>query len=422
MTANERLELAMTDWLHDDAARRVPDHLDEVLATTSTTRQRPAWSSPERWLPVDTAFRPRLFQTPRLGQVVLVGAIILALLGALLLYAGSRQPHLPPPFGLARNGPELAWSSGDIVQTQADGTWRPLIGGPDDDLAPIPTRDGTRMSFLRSVDEHTVYLMVANIDGSAVRQVLPDRLTDADWFEWSADGRQLAMVNSVRDMRTLTIVDVDGGTTTNLDLGDLSVDNDVFWLPPDGSRLIFTAQPNVKDSPRAIYTVRPDGTDLTPVSTAKTDQASYLGVDVAPDGKTVSFWNYETDPSGIGDSSHVHFLDLATGQDQRVTFDSSAIGETDLHFSPDGIHVVLQHETTEAQLEIATRDRTGPTLLVGPKFSVDADANYGFTPDGKTVFLAFSFAKPYYFDVATGAQTRGAASIESFAGYTRLAP
>ena len=422
MTTNDRFERAVASWLVDDAAGRVPDHLAEVLAVSETTRQRSAWSSLERWLPVDTAFRPRLFQAPRMSRVLLVAALIVAVLAAMLLYAGSQQPKLPPPFGLARNGPELAWTSGDIVQTQPDGTWRPLIGGPDDDLAPIPNRAGTRMTFLRTVTEHSMYLMLANIDGSAIRQLLPDVLTDADWLEWSADGRQVALVNTVHDVRTLTIVAVDGGTATNLDLGELSVDNDVYWLPPDGSRLIFTGHPDVEGSARAIYTVRPDGTDLKPVSSLSTNQASFLGLDVATDGKTASFWNYETDASGIGDSSHVHFLDLGTGRDERVTFDSSATGETDLHFSPDGIHVVLQHETATAQLMIATRDRKGPTRLVGPPFSVDQDPGYGFSPDGKSVFLAFYHTKPYFFDVETGAATRGTTAIDNFAGYLRLAP
>lgn len=422
MTTNDRFERAVAEWLVDDAEGRIPDHLAQVLAVSATTRQRPAWSSLERWLPMDTAFRPRLFQTPRMSRMLIVAALIVAVLAVMLLYAGTQGPKLPPPFGLAKNGVQLAWSSGDIIQAHADGTWSPLIGGPDNDLAPIPDRAGTRMTFVRAVTDHSMYLMLANIDGSAIRQLVPNVLTDADWLEWSADGRQVAFVNTVDGRRTLTIVGVDDGTATDLDLGKLSVDNDVFWLPPDGSRLMFTAHLPIDGAPRAIYTVRPDGSDLRHVAPDDWNQASYLGLDVAPDGKTASFWNYETDASGIGNSSHVHLLDLATGKDQRVTFDSSATGETDLHFSPDGVHVVLQHETTLAQLEIATRDRTGPTLLVGPTFTFGTDANYGFTPDGKTVFLAFPFAKPYFFDVATGTQTRGTTSLESFAGYTRLAP
>ena len=45
MTSNDRIERAMSAWLSEDAAFRVPDHLEEVLAATRETRQRPAWSS-----------------------------------------------------------------------------------------------------------------------------------------------------------------------------------------------------------------------------------------------------------------------------------------------------------------------------------------------------------------------------------------
>ena len=47
----------VSDWLHADAEHRVPEHLDAVLRRTRTERQRPAWSSLERWLPVQTTLR-----------------------------------------------------------------------------------------------------------------------------------------------------------------------------------------------------------------------------------------------------------------------------------------------------------------------------------------------------------------------------
>ena len=47
MTTNERFERSLSAWLHEDAAFRVPDHLDEVLAATRETHQRSAWSSLE---------------------------------------------------------------------------------------------------------------------------------------------------------------------------------------------------------------------------------------------------------------------------------------------------------------------------------------------------------------------------------------
>ena len=54
MTTNDAFGRNLSAWLHEDAAHQVPDHLEEVLQRTVTTRQRRAWSSLERWLPMDT--------------------------------------------------------------------------------------------------------------------------------------------------------------------------------------------------------------------------------------------------------------------------------------------------------------------------------------------------------------------------------
>src|SRR5690242_10299212 len=110
MTTDDRFARNLSSWLVEDGAQRVPDHLAEVLVHSAATRQRAWWSSPERWLPVDTTLRPRLVDTSRLLRVVVLAAIFIALLGALLLYAGSHQTKVPPPFGVAKNGVQLAWS------------------------------------------------------------------------------------------------------------------------------------------------------------------------------------------------------------------------------------------------------------------------------------------------------------------------
>ena len=55
MNPSDAFDRHVSDWLHADAEHRVPEHLDAVLRRTRTERQRPAWSSLERWLPVDTS-------------------------------------------------------------------------------------------------------------------------------------------------------------------------------------------------------------------------------------------------------------------------------------------------------------------------------------------------------------------------------
>src|SRR5207342_2665865 len=55
MTTDDTFGQHLSAWLHEEAGHRVPDHLSEVLVQTAATRQRKWWTSPERWLPVDTA-------------------------------------------------------------------------------------------------------------------------------------------------------------------------------------------------------------------------------------------------------------------------------------------------------------------------------------------------------------------------------
>ena len=94
MTTNDVFGRNLSTWLHEDAEHHVPDHLAEVLQRTAVTRQRPAWSSLERWLPMDTTLRPRAVPLPparptparrgpdhrsgRSGAIIAVGALAIA--------------------------------------------------------------------------------------------------------------------------------------------------------------------------------------------------------------------------------------------------------------------------------------------------------------------------------------------------------
>ena len=85
MTTNDAFERNLSVWLHEDAEHHVPDHLAEVLQRTATARQRPAWSSLERWLPVDTTFRRSVFARPtpvrQLALLLLIGLLIAGVRG-----------------------------------------------------------------------------------------------------------------------------------------------------------------------------------------------------------------------------------------------------------------------------------------------------------------------------------------------------
>ena len=101
MTTVDRLELELSEWLDAESAYHLPDHLGEVVAQTAVTRQRPWWSSLERWLPMDLTTRASTLAPPRLGRMILVGLLILALVTWF-----ARIPFEPTP-GVPQTGPML---------------------------------------------------------------------------------------------------------------------------------------------------------------------------------------------------------------------------------------------------------------------------------------------------------------------------
>ena len=64
--------------LHSDPYSYGRNHiyLDDIFQATARTSQRPRWTFPERWLPVDTTLSPR----PLVGRVPIRGLLLLLLL------------------------------------------------------------------------------------------------------------------------------------------------------------------------------------------------------------------------------------------------------------------------------------------------------------------------------------------------------
>ena len=97
-----------------------PDYLPDIVAQAGRTRQRPAWTFLERWLPMDIAVRRQ--GVPRAVLVFAVLALLIALLAATVAFIGTRPSQ--PPITAATNG-LLAFNNGtDLVVVEPDGTGR----------------------------------------------------------------------------------------------------------------------------------------------------------------------------------------------------------------------------------------------------------------------------------------------------------
>ena len=428
MTTNASFDDRLAAWLEQDSAHRVPEHLDEVLVLTRPMPQRKWWSSPERWLPMDVTARAGSLAPPRLGRLVLVGLLIIALAALALFAIGSRAQRVPPPFGPADNGLILSWSQdGEILAADPDGSnSRAIVSDPAYDFAPWFSRDGTRFVFWRRVTDVERSLMVANADGSGVRALSSAPLVNADWFEWSPGDESVAVVHERNLQHVLTIFDATGSEPPiDVDLGTLDVDNSVFWLPPDGDELIFSARETPVDAEAGLYAVRRDGSGLRPLAPVATD--SYINLAVAPDGKTIAYSTIEADSSTNGIGWHTHLRDLETGDDHLVTFGPRATGDVDEHgpvFSPDGSQILLWKEDGSlGRLMVAPNDANGNAQgrAIGPPFTNSGQFDYGFSPDGKTAILNIGRSASWLIDIASGEGEKTDEPIRNFATWQRVA-
>jgi hypothetical protein len=99
MTTPTRIERELPGILGDLSAGPAPDYLDDVFGRTGRTRQRPAWSFPERWLPMADITRSRAFPSAPPWRMIVVALVIVALLAAAALVYVGNQRRLRQPRG-----------------------------------------------------------------------------------------------------------------------------------------------------------------------------------------------------------------------------------------------------------------------------------------------------------------------------------
>ena len=89
MTQRDDLDRMLTAWLDDPYTPPAPRYLGQVLERTRHTRQRPAWASLERWLPMaDKVLQPTTAPPMRLAWVLLIALLVVAV--AAVAVVGSR--------------------------------------------------------------------------------------------------------------------------------------------------------------------------------------------------------------------------------------------------------------------------------------------------------------------------------------------
>jgi Tol biopolymer transport system component len=423
---NESMDHVLADWLRDGPESGPSEGLERALAATRHVDQRPGWTFPERWLPMQLTMARTRSLRPLLA-IVMIALLIVAMVAAALLIGSTRRP-LPPPFGPAANGALVYAEDGDIYALDpATGTSSAIVAGPTDEAGPLFSRDGSMFLFTRETETPNLWrLMVANADGTSVRSLGEPFELDPGWgvagsldgwVSWSPDGTRTAGID-VSGQSSLVIGNIDGSPPQVLDLG-LRPES-ISWRP-NGQELVFrgsTLGPGAETL--GLYTVRADGTGLRAILPPTFSGEHWQKPALSPDGTQIIYtqWDGDAYPGG-----HLYVVDVDSGDVRRLVFDGSIESDYFAEWSPDGSQIVFNRGRAQDKYYLAVGPAIGGDAVnIGPEQPWADAATAAFSPDGSKVIARYSNGETWIFDVAGGPGERLRIDPPNQMSWQRLAP
>jgi len=191
---------------------------------------------------------------------------------------GDSEPSLSP------DGTRVAFDSskrdGDyeiyLIHTDGSGLVR-LTTHPGNDLHPGWSPDGNQISYISCSGLSNCSISVVGADGSNPHPLFK---TDANFFDWSPDGRQIVFAAA----KTLNIINADG---TNVRL--ITTQTQFVYSPvwsPDGGKIAFLVQ-KTKDGPVELDVIDEGGTNQRSLTAGY--YVIYGGLSWSPDGQMLLF-------------------------------------------------------------------------------------------------------------------------------------
>jgi Tol biopolymer transport system component len=434
MTAFDRFdpfERRITDAIDEIAATRAPDYLTDILRQTARTSQRPRWTFPERWLPVDsTISRPTAFGRLPFRQLIILALLVAFAAAAVALYVGT-QKQLPAPFGPARNGVVVYGIDGDLyVRDSMTATPRLLLGGPSQQGGALASPDGQLIaydSYVGDVD----HAWVVGIDGSNPRQILDQPFTGMS-FQWSYDSRSAVAVTDSAGYLQLWNAPADGSGAIEIKLDGLWP-LEATWDPTRPGVLLVRAEDR-GTSDVDLYYVDVNARPATILSKVDMPNGTipygtgwhFVAIAFSPDGSTIAY----ADPEGETSDS----LAFRTHLMNRNGTNNRTIGSTNVAgynqswpiFSPDGTTIALEswfgwRDGAVNTLAVVPTDLSKPAILVGPSLAHSLIKSW--SPDGTRLLVAPGDTKDVYsIDPVSGAYEKLAFELDYVPAWQRLAP
>jgi Tol biopolymer transport system component len=420
MTLNDGFDRTVSDWLDEQAGRGSPTYLDEALARTVRTRQRPWWASLERWLPVQTTLR--LAPAPRIAWLLVVVALVAALAVAALAI-GSRHRQPAPPFGLARNGAILYGGADNDIHSldPVTGATTTLITGSAGDHRPLLSPDGTKLLFLRDsttrdqgVGPIQPMIMVANDDGGDVRP-LTGALAQFGMAAWSHDGSTVVVTSELDSGPALQLFKVDGTTQpVVIDVQGMTALYAAFRA--GDQELTFRGSRPDGDG---LYAVRADGTGLRTILTPGQGD----GASLSPDGTRIAYQVWD------GTRGVIHIIAVDSGLDSTPAFDppsDAKLIDGEPTWSPDGTRLLfVRYAAGSVNHLVVASAKGGRRFEIGPSMpNCSCPVSAEFSPDGSKVLVHYDADASTWLLDPTGSTpgTKLSSAIEQAASWQRLAP
>jgi len=326
--------------------------------------------------------------------VVAAGAIILA------LRARSAAPPPPPTPPLVERldacaappGAALAFTQFEdrtLYRLDAGTTIpQPLTEAPDWPRYPVWSPEGDRVS-VRSGD----MLAVIEAAGGALRDLMAFP-PGAGWWDWSPDGRYIAIQGHSADEPTRwTLYSVEAATHAVVTLAHHQSDKAIWWnWSPEGHRLVFATH---EEGITRVNVAEADGSAL---ATLRADGGFDPRPEWTPDGHSVVAYNEAADALDV--------LDAQSGALQQQIPGRWALLSHDEHqspWSPDGRYLAYR----VAGDIVARRWEDGANVQLTR--SAEDDTFLGWSPDSARVLFSSSVdGQPGLFtaNVATGRTVR----------------
>jgi Tol biopolymer transport system component len=427
MTSEQRFERDLPALLADVGLGPRPDYRDDIVRQTATMRQRPAWTLPERWLPM-SVLSTRVASPPRVPlRLLAVAALLVIAIVGVLLVVGSRS-RVPAPFGLAANGVVAYSLNGDIYTVDPrTAAATAVVTGNDDDSNPAFSLDGTRMVFLRSTTtgRNEARLVVASVDGSHQVVITPDPLLQPTEYSFSPDGTEVAFTTGTNGEGTLWIARTDASAPPRQVKTDMQVKQPV-WAPPDGHEIVF-ASLTPEGTPDGLYAVDVRSghvrTILGPVDGVGRDVAT-----VSPDGSRIA---YSASSTAIGDhnSYMIHVVGMDGSGDITLPMPAGAVFQDAPAWSNDGKRLSIArgyaaHNEAMA-VAIVPADGTGAGVETTHGIAGCCDNRLEWAPDDASILFLpdanNSAGKQVLVDPITGHTTAAPWGATSLPTWQRLA-